>query len=1064
MDTFADPGCVDRAPLVGRDGELDRLDAALRSRFAGTGPVVVDVTGDPGIGKTRLLTEFAARVRGRGTPVLHGRPGAAGGARPAVPFHVLADAFADLDHRDRAAAPVLAALAELVEGPAADPSARAGHRMEAGHRVEAGRRTEAGHRVQAGLPAAGPGAAGPGAAGSGAAGSGAARTARVRRIATALGRVPDPGLLVVLDDFHDADPASVELLDHLLRHPRRAPVLLVVARRERQTPPGLASVLARAADDGTASPLAVGPLDARECAAGLAPGLPPGTARELHLDSLGFPLYYRALAAARTRRDEAAGRGPVAVVLDELTPLGAAERAVVDAIAVLGERATADLVAAVAPTGPGPRHATDPDDRRTAGPRDRRAAGPDGGDPADSGDRDTGGSDGPVAAGSGHRHPGGFDGRDTAAAALRALARRDLVRHDDDGHRLRLRHPALPELVQGALDPWRRRELHRRAADALAAAGAPVTARAPHLVRAATTWDPATGADLVEAAERVAVADPARAADWLAAVLALLPDTPDHRTTRTDLQLRRARALGCAGRVAESRDLLHRLIDAGRDDDTAATPEARTSAVLLCAFMERHLGRYPEADALLRRELERNPGPRSDLRTWLVVEWGCRALFAARYPEVRPVVADALDDAVRRGDEPGTAEVLTLAALGEMYEGETSAARVHAARAAALTDSFTDGRLADHAESLVRLGWCEVFLEQYAAAERHATRGVAMARRTGRPFALSQLLLCSAYVHFMTGRIGTALDLADESVSIARSLGGAELLGFSRAIRATLLLHARPLGDPEPLAAAEEAAATVGTAEGWWATQARCLLGYSVPLAQDPHRVREVLTRAGGDRDLSRLQSSLRPGYLELLSGAALAAGDLAEAERAARRARSEADSLDLPVQRSAATRARGRVLSEKGEPAAAAEAFTEAARESARSGAVVREAHSLLLAAPQLRAAGDARQAAAAWRRGRRLAAQSGARMLVDLADRTRPDPPAAGGLADLTPREREISVLVAEGLTNQAVADRLCLSPRTVESHVARVYRKTGVETRAGLASLVVRSGTGGGQFARG
>lgn len=79
-----------------------------------------------------------------------------------------------------------------------------------------------------------------------------------------------------------------------------------------------------------------------------------------------------------------------------------------------------------------------------------------------------------------------------------------------------------------------------------ARAGAPVTERAPHLVRAVTAWDPAVAAELVEAAERIGAADPARAAHWLAAVLALLPDTPEHRATWRDLTLRRAQALGSA--------------------------------------------------------------------------------------------------------------------------------------------------------------------------------------------------------------------------------------------------------------------------------------------------------------------------------------------------------------------------------------------------------------------------------------------------------------------------------------------------------------------------------------
>ncbi|MER7951244.1 LuxR family transcriptional regulator [Streptomyces sp. NPDC096079] len=957
MDTIADQGRVDRAPLVGRNRELDRLDALLRTRTCGAGPVTADVTGEPGIGKTRLLTAFAERAGRQGARVLHGRAGAVPGH--GAPFQPFVDAFADLDHLDRVLDPDLAELAELVEG-----------------------------------------------------------AGEVRRIAAALAQVTAPGLVLVLDDLHGADPASVALVDHLLRHPPRSPVLLVLARRERQTPPALASALARADDAGTLERLTLAPLTAEACAEGLGAGLPPGLAPSLHAASLGNPLYYRALAhAARTRGTETAATGPVAALLTELAPLDRAQRSAVEATAVLGPRATPELLATV----------TGPDE------------------------------DGPARPWAAQEH------------VLRKLVRRDLLRYGPDGRGLALRHPALPGLILGALDPWRRRELHRRAATALAAAGAPVTERAPHLVGAATAWDPATAAELIEAAERIGAADPARAADWLGAVLDLLPDAPEHHATARELTLRRARALGSAGRVAESRDLLHRLIDGGRDGTAEPEdPELRTSAVLLCAFMERHLGRYPEADGLLRRELERSPGPRPDLRTRLVVEWGCRALFAARYPQVRHVVAEDLEGARRRRDDTGTAEVLTLAALGEVYEGDTAAARAHATEAAALTDVLTDGRLAAHAESLVRLGWTEAFLERYGAAERHTTRGIAMARRTGRPFALSQLLLCSAYVHLLTGRVGTALDRADEALAVARTLGGAELIGFSGAMRATVLLHARPLGDPEAPAAAAEAAAAVGTAEGWWATQARCMLAHALPLDQDPHRVREALVRAGGDRDLSRLQPSLRPGYLELLTSAALAAGDLPEAERAARLALARAEPLGLSVQRGAARRAWGSVLARQGEPSAAAREFTEAARGGARSGAVLREAHGLLLAAPQLQASGEGARAAAAWRRGRRLAVDAGAVLLVDLADRTRPAPTddegGGGRLAVLTPREREISALVAEGLTNQAVADRLCLSPRTVESHVARVYRKTGVETRAGLASLVVRSGAAGGQSLRG
>jgi DNA-binding NarL/FixJ family response regulator len=58
------------------------------------------------------------------------------------------------------------------------------------------------------------------------------------------------------------------------------------------------------------------------------------------------------------------------------------------------------------------------------------------------------------------------------------------------------------------------------------------------------------------------------------------------------------------------------------------------------------------------------------------------------------------------------------------------------------------------------------------------------------------------------------------------------------------------------------------------------------------------------------------------------------------------------------------------------------------------------------------------------------------------------------LTPRELEVVRLVVEGLTNEAIAERLTLSPRTVQSHVARAAKKLGVRTRTQLAVAVLRT----------
>jgi DNA-binding CsgD family transcriptional regulator/tetratricopeptide (TPR) repeat protein len=80
-----------------------------------------------------------------------------------------------------------------------------------------------------------------------------------------------------------------------------------------------------------------------------------------------------------------------------------------------------------------------------------------------------------------------------------------------------------------------------------------------------------------------------------------------------------------------------------------------------------------------------------------------------------------------------------------------------------------------------------------------------------------------------------------------------------------------------------------------------------------------------------------------------------------------------------------------------------------------------------------------------------------VDQRDR---EPQRVRGARDrrrdgLTPREREVAALVAQGLSNRAIAEVLVLSERTVESHVTNILGKRGFSTRAQIAVWVVETG---------
>ncbi|HEY2579436.1 MAG TPA: response regulator transcription factor [Streptosporangiaceae bacterium] len=93
----------------------------------------------------------------------------------------------------------------------------------------------------------------------------------------------------------------------------------------------------------------------------------------------------------------------------------------------------------------------------------------------------------------------------------------------------------------------------------------------------------------------------------------------------------------------------------------------------------------------------------------------------------------------------------------------------------------------------------------------------------------------------------------------------------------------------------------------------------------------------------------------------------------------------------------------------------------------------------------------------GQALLAPTVTRRLISEFARQRPRPaaPATAALAALTPRETEVLRLVAEGLSNPEIANRLVVTEETVKTHVSRVLSKLGLRDRTQAVVTAYESG---------
>jgi len=93
----------------------------------------------------------------------------------------------------------------------------------------------------------------------------------------------------------------------------------------------------------------------------------------------------------------------------------------------------------------------------------------------------------------------------------------------------------------------------------------------------------------------------------------------------------------------------------------------------------------------------------------------------------------------------------------------------------------------------------------------------------------------------------------------------------------------------------------------------------------------------------------------------------------------------------------------------------------------------------------------------GERLLSPAATRSLIErVVQEPEPEPPAVvHGMSDLTEREREITSLVAGGLSNTEIGQHLFISPATVKTHVNRAMMKTGARDRAQLVVFAYDAG---------
>lgn len=805
--------------------------------------------------------------------------------------------------------------------------------------------------------------------------AGLERTRLFEAIASLVGDAAErQPVAMLVDDVHWADPSSLDVLHYLGRAAAHTKCLIVFTYRPSEASAAVRAMLVSLRRGGWLVEVPVLPLSPVGVAAMVAELLgdsPPAPVLELLTDkSRGVALFVKELTLALRAGGQlfrsagrwvlgpdAAGAVPTSVVElfeERVDSLDATDRAVLEAVSVCADAATADILGAVCSAIDLPESLT----------------------------------------------------------RLRTFLIEDVV----DGEVLyRTVHPLLAEAVYARLTPSARQPYHAAAADAIARRSPVDVSRLAHHVGLAG-----------------AAIEPARALETLAA-------GAEHAVARRagDEGLQHARAaLKLAKRLGRV-DLVPQLLTwlaesasfTGRTDEAVAAwwdaavdatdPHERARCLLRLAQVETDARQLVEAqDHLIQAADVLGDLDATELR----IEIAQIALVLHTRRDELPAVLAEVAELERIGACSGHPKALALARYGRL---ELTRYGVGTVQESEVDESIAEITALADAELVVTLHLISIGTAlgrgEHAAVVRRVALAIERARTANLPMLEVLPTAFCALAQFQAGAWDSALALADRALALGHRFNVSRGISLALAARAMVLLHRGDVAEAESCLAEASAnyrdrrlgrlldviAAQAALARDDRATAAR-LAPTTGPYAMP---VLHLQVRADlGDDVLDELD---KLGFPYAAAVAGWRRGLFTQAADAL-------DSLGLPFDAAACQLDRANVVAAT-DPDTAIAAATRA-----------------LAVFDDLDAVPKSAQAR---------------RLLRRLGARPKPKDRPTG---ELSAREAEVASLVAQGLSNAAVAKQLFLSPRTVTTHLEKIYRRLGLKSRQELARYIRSSNT--------